>query len=58
MSEPDATALARENAYLKLRVAQLEGDVGDLSAQVHRLTQQLERTVSRRGLVDPNRSDS
>ena len=40
--------LERENAYLKQRCAQLEGDVTDLGAQVGRLTQQLERIAGRR----------
>lgn len=48
MSEPDVAALERQNAYLKQRVAQLEGDVSDLGAQVMRLTQQLERIGARR----------
>jgi hypothetical protein len=41
-------ALQAQNAYLKQRCAQLEGDVSDLGAQVMRLTQQLERFSGRR----------
>jgi cell division protein FtsB len=48
MSDADVPALERQNAYLKQRVAQLEGDVSDLGAQVMRLTQQLERIAGRR----------
>ncbi len=36
-----------ENDYLKTRCAQLEGDVGDISSQLDRVTQQLERTAAR-----------
>ena len=36
-------SLQRENAYLKLRVAQLQGDVTDLSSEVDRLRGQLDR---------------
>lgn len=48
MSDQDLPAHERQNAYLKQRVAQLEGDVSDLGAQVMRLTQQLERIGARR----------
>jgi hypothetical protein len=48
MIDEDRAALLRQNTYLKARVAQLEDDLGDLNAQVHRLTQQLERTLGRR----------
>ena len=54
MNDEERTALLRQNTYLKARVVQLEGDVGDLNAQVHRLTQQLERTLGRRaGAAQP-----
>jgi hypothetical protein len=43
MTDVEALQLARENDYLKLRCAQLQGDVTDLSSQVARLAQQLER---------------
>jgi len=43
MTDVEALQLARENDYLKLRCAQLQGDVTDLSSQVARLVQRLER---------------
>jgi hypothetical protein len=52
MGPVEIQRLERENAYLKQRCAQLEGDVSDLGAQVVRLTQQLERIVGRRGAHD------
>lgn len=39
--------LRRENAYLKARCAQLQGDVEDLGAEVERLRQNLERLSQR-----------
>ena len=48
MTEQDIQRLLQENAYLKLRCAQLQGDVTDLSAEVDRLRQQQERTYARR----------
>lgn len=47
-------ALLRENTYLKARVAQLQDDVADLSAEVHRLRQERERLHGRRELRAPN----
>lgn len=47
-------ALARENAYLKARVAQLEADVLDLSAENGRLREERERTHARRAARPPN----
>ncbi|MGA0606976.1 hypothetical protein ACO2Q0_13355 [Phenylobacterium sp. VNQ135] len=46
--ERGAAELARENAYLKLRVAQLEGDVQDLNAENLRLREERERLHGRR----------
>lgn len=43
MTDPDSERLARENAYLKLRCAQLQDANGDLESQILRLQQQLER---------------
>ena len=43
MTDVEALQLARENEYLKLRCAQLQGDVTDLNSQVARLVQQLDR---------------
>jgi hypothetical protein len=43
MTDAEAQKLTRENDYLKLRCAQLQGDVTDLGSQVERLARQLER---------------
>jgi len=43
MNDVEAQTLIRENSYLKLRCAQLQGDVTDLASQVLRLQQELER---------------
>jgi outer membrane murein-binding lipoprotein Lpp len=40
--------LLRQNEYLKLRCAQLQDDVTNLSSQVNRLQQELERLRGRR----------
>ena len=51
----EATAvsqLERQNAYLKMRCAQLQDDVTNLDAHVIRLQQELERLRGRR--VSPN----
>ena len=53
MSE-ELARLQRENAYLKSRVAQLEGDVTDIGAEVTRLRQVLETTMARRAANRPN----
>lgn len=42
-SQTELAVLTRENAYLKARCAQLQGDVTDLGSQLHRAQQQLER---------------
>ena len=49
MTAQEAQALQRENAYLKSRVAELQADVGDLSAEVERLRQRLEHAAAARG---------
>ena len=54
MSGPTPEALARENAYLKARIAQLQSDVADLSAEVDRLRQERERLHGRREARAPN----
>ena len=54
MTDEEAMRLRRENDYLKARVAQLQGDVDDLGAQVSRLTQTLERSGQRRAVGTPN----
>ena len=46
--------LERENLYLKQRVAQLLGDVTDLSAENDRLRQERERLHARRQARAPN----
>ena len=48
MTALEAEALQRENAYLKTRIAQLQSDVGDLSAEVERLRQRLEHASAAR----------
>jgi regulator of replication initiation timing len=53
MSE-ELTRLQRENSYLKARVAQLEDDVTDLTAEVTRLRQVLDTTLARRAAARPN----
>lgn len=47
MNDEDAQAMRRENAYLKTRNAQLQGDVTSLSGQVLRMQQELERLSGR-----------
>ena len=56
-THPDGqvTRLERQNAYLKLRCAQLEEDVTNLGSQVVRLQQTLERLQGRRGDAAPER---
>lgn len=46
--------LLRENTYLKARVAQLQGDIADLNAEVDRLRQARERLEGRRAARAPN----
>jgi hypothetical protein len=50
MDEIEARKLARENDYLKLRCAQLQDDVTDLSSQLTRARQELERLHSQRAI--------
>jgi outer membrane murein-binding lipoprotein Lpp len=49
--EPD---LERENLYLRQRVAQLQADVTDLSAEVDRLRQERERLHGRQQARRPD----
>ena len=49
MDDAESSKLLRENAYLKLRCAQLQDDVTDLGSQVMRLRQELERLHGPRG---------
>lgn len=53
MTPGEADALRRENQYLRTRVAQLQEDVGGLSAELERLRQRLEHTMAR-GAEPPN----
>lgn len=43
MTDAEGYAVRRENDYLKLRNAQLQADLTDVSAEVQRLRQELER---------------
>ncbi|MFL5298508.1 MAG: hypothetical protein ACJ798_19185 [Phenylobacterium sp.] len=47
MTDTSSEALLRENTYLKARVAQLQSDVTDLSAELDRLRQERERLHGR-----------
>ncbi|WP_309091552.1 hypothetical protein [Phenylobacterium sp.] len=53
-SDRSPAELARENAYLKQRVAQLERDVQDLSAENLRLREERERLHGRRAAQAAN----
>jgi hypothetical protein len=55
MDDAEGQKIARENAYLKLRCAQLQGDVTDLNSQVGRLQQELERI---HGVREGRRADA
>lgn len=46
--------LARENAYLRQRVAQLQDDVTAITAEAERLRQVVERLHGRTALRPPN----
>ena len=48
MTDADEQALRKENQYLKLRNAQLQADLTDISAETERLRQALERTGAAR----------
>jgi hypothetical protein len=54
MAERTLAELERENAYLKRRVAQLESDIIDLTAENGRLMEERERTHARRAARPPN----
>ncbi len=49
VDDAEARKLVRENDYLKLRCAQLQDDVTDLSGQLTRARQELERLHGRAG---------
>lgn len=48
MTDEEAQRMRKENDYLKARCAQLQDDVSDLSGQLARVSQQLERVSTRR----------
>jgi hypothetical protein len=50
----DDEALSRQNAYLRLRVAQLQDDVSAITAEAERLRQTLERLHGRTTRLAPN----
>jgi predicted nucleic acid-binding Zn-ribbon protein len=54
VAERTITELERENAYLKNRLAQLEGDLVDLAAENGRLREERERLHARRAARAPN----
>lgn len=54
MSAEQDEALRRENAYLKARCSQLEGDILDLQAELDRLRQVHGRLAARRPAAPPN----
>jgi hypothetical protein len=55
MTDEEAQALIRQNEYLKLRNAQLQADLVDLTAETNRMRQAIERTAARQGGRDtPN----
>jgi hypothetical protein len=54
MADRTPAELERENAYLKARIAQLEGDVTDLGAENLRLQEERQRLHARRADRGPN----
>jgi predicted nucleic acid-binding Zn-ribbon protein len=54
MTERTAEALERENQYLRTRVAQLQSDIEDISAENGRLREERERLHGRRAARAPN----
>jgi hypothetical protein len=54
MTDAEALAAKRENEYLKLRNAQLQSDLTDVSAEVQRLRRELERRGGLNALAMPN----
>lgn len=53
MTDEDAQALLRENAYLKSRNAQLQADIIDLNGDLGRLRQDAERRAAPRSAPNP-----
>ena len=54
MTDLEIQSMRRENDYLKLRNAQLQADLTDVSAETERLRQALERLDSRKAHPAPN----
>lgn len=55
MTDEEAQTLIRQNEYLKMRNAQLQADLVDLTAETERMRQAIERTAARRaGQTPPN----
>jgi hypothetical protein len=54
MTERPRDVLERENVYLRARVAQLQSDVENLSAENGRLREERERLHGRRAARPPN----
>ncbi|HEX2559428.1 hypothetical protein [Phenylobacterium sp.] len=54
MTPLEEDAMRRENAYLRERVAQLQSDLTDLSAENTRLRQERERLHGRSAMTAPN----
>jgi len=54
MAERSLAELERENAYLKARIAQLQGDVTGLTAENRRLLEVHERLAGRRAARPPS----
>ena len=54
MADRTPAELERENAYLKLRLAQLESDNLDITAENGRLREERERLHARRAARAPN----
>jgi len=54
MAERTQADVERENSYLKLRVAQLESDLMDVTAEAGRLREERERLHGRRVARAPN----
>lgn len=54
MTDPEARELERQNAYLKLRNAQLQEDIAAVTAESERLRQMLERVNGRRAARPPS----
>ncbi len=54
MTDLEIQSMRRENDYLKLRNAQLQADLTDVSAEAERLRQAMERLDARKAHPAPN----